>query len=66
MAGLSWNTHRLVHHAERNFVVALVLGGNLRPKAGELGVGGSALADDLAVPTCVVVDVDDAEGGACI
>lgn len=58
-------TYRLVHDAKGNLVVALVLGGNLRPKAGELSVGGAALTDDLAVPAGVVVDVNNAESSAC-
>ena len=58
------DTYRLVHDAKGDLVVALVLGGNLRPKAGEVSVGGTALADNLAVPAGVVVDVDNAESGA--
>lgn len=58
------DAYRLVHDAKGNLVVALVLGGNLRPKAGEVSVGGTALANDLAVPAGVVVDVDNAEGSA--
>jgi hypothetical protein len=54
----------LVHQAKSDFVVALVLGSDLGPDASEIVVGGSALADDGAVPTGVVVQVDDAEGGA--
>ena len=61
---LQEDTYRLVHDAKGDLVVALVLGGNLRPKAGELSVGGTALANDLAVPAGVVVDVDNAEGSA--
>jgi hypothetical protein len=54
----------LVHETKGDLVVVLVLGGDLRPDAGEVVVGGSALADDGAVPAGVVVEVDDAEGGA--
>ena len=58
------DTYRLVHDAKGDLVVALVLGSNLRPKAGEVSVGGTALANDLAVPAGVVVDVDNAESCA--
>ena len=58
------DTYRLVHDAKGDLVVALVLGGNLRPKAGEVSVGGTALADNLAVPAGVVVDVDNTESSA--
>lgn len=59
------DTYRLVHDAKGDLVVALVLGSNLRPKAGEVSVGGTALANDLAVPAGVVVDVDNAKSSAC-
>ena len=58
------DTYRLVHDAKGDLVVALVLGSNLRPKAGEVSVSGTALANDLAVPAGVVVDVDNAERSA--
>jgi hypothetical protein len=58
------DTYGLVHEAKRNLVVALVLGGNLRPDASELGIGRSALANDGAVPAAVVVQVDDTESSA--
>jgi hypothetical protein len=58
------DTYGLVHEAKGNLVVALVLGSNLRPKAGKVSVGGTALANDLAVPAGVVVDVDNAESSA--
>lgn len=58
------DTYGLVHETKGNLVVALVLGSNLRPKAGEVSVGGTALANDLAVPAGVVVDVDNAESSA--
>lgn len=52
----------LVHQAERDVLLRLVLGSDLRPDIGELGVCGSTLTDDAAVPAGVVVQVDDAEG----
>lgn len=55
-------TYRLVHHTESNLSVALVLGSNLRPKAGKLDVGRTALADNGAVPAGVVVNVNDTHG----
>jgi hypothetical protein len=58
------DTYGLVHKAKGNLVVALVLGSNLRPKAGEVRISGTALANDLAVPAGVVVDVDNAERSA--
>ena len=64
LEALIGNTYRLVHKAERNLSVALVLGGNLRPDAGELSVSRSALANNSAVPAAVVVEVDDAERSA--
>lgn len=54
----------LVHQAEHNVLLRLVLGSKLRPDIGELGVGGTALADDGAVPARVVVQVENA-GRAC-
>ena len=41
---------RLVHDAESDLGVSLVLGRNLAPKVGKLGVCRSTLADDLTVP----------------
>lgn len=55
-------TYRLVHDAESDLIVALVLGGNLRPEAGKFGVAGTALADNGAVPAGIVVNVDNAHG----
>ena len=57
-------TYRLVHQAKGDLVVALVLRRNLRPKASELGVRRSSLANDPTVPTGVVVDVNDAKCSA--
>ena len=51
----------LVHQAKCDPAVALVLGRDLRPKAGELGVCRTALTNDRSVPTGVVVDVNDAK-----
>lgn len=59
-------TYGLVHKTESNLVVALVLGSDLRPNAGELSISRPALADNGAVPAGVVVEVDNAEGGAGI
>jgi hypothetical protein len=59
-------TYGLVHHTESNLGVALVLGSNLRPKAGKLDVGRTALANNGTVPAAVVVHVDNAHGGAGI
>jgi hypothetical protein len=61
---LTWSqdfAYGLVHQAKGNSGVALVLGRDLRPKAGELGVCRSALANDSTVPTGIVVDVDNAK-----
>lgn len=52
----------LVHDAEDDVGVVGVLCSKRRPERGKLVVGGTALADDLAVPAGVVVDVDDALG----
>lgn len=52
----------LVHDAEDDVGVVGVLGGKRRPESGELVVGRAALADDLAVPAGIVVDVQDALG----
>jgi hypothetical protein len=62
--GVDGDIVRLVHEAESDLVVALVLGSDLGPDAGEVVVGGSALADNGAVPASVVVQVNDAKGGA--
>lgn len=56
--------YRLVHETKSDLVVVLILGGDLRPKAGELSVGRTALTDNGAVPARVVVDVDNAECSA--
>lgn len=58
--------YRLIHDGESDLRLALVLGRNLRPKAGKVAVRGTALANDLAVPAGVVVDVDDAHGSTGI
>ena len=52
----------LVHQAEDDVGLAGVGLGELGPEGGEVVVGGAALADDVAVPAGVVVDVDDAVG----
>ena len=52
---------RLVHDAEDDVGLRCVFLGELGPEVGELVVGRSALADDAAVPSGVVVHVDDAE-----
>lgn len=49
----------LVHDAEHNLVVVGVLSSQLAPQASKLLVGGTALANDLAVPSSVVVNVKD-------
>jgi hypothetical protein len=61
---LGGKTYGLVHHTEGDLGVALVLGSNLRPKAGKLDVGRTALANNGAVPAAIVVEVDDAESSA--
>lgn len=53
---------RLVHDAERNLGVRLVLGGDLAPEGSELSIGRSTLTNDRTVVAGVVVDVDDAHG----
>lgn len=55
----------LVHETEGDLWLGSVLGGQLRPERGELGVSdtSTALADNVSVPATVVVDVDDAEIG---
>lgn len=55
---------RLVHDAKCHLRGRGVLGGELRPERGELSVGHAGLPYDVTVPASVVVDVDDAEGGA--
>lgn len=52
---------RFVHDAKDDFRVVLVFRSELRPQAGELLVGGSALGDDSSVPSGVVVHVEDDE-----
>ena len=52
----------LVHDTESDLGLRSVLGGQLRPDGGELGVGGAAAAaDDGTVPAGVVVEVDDTQ-----
>jgi hypothetical protein len=63
---LGEDTHGLVHKTESDLVVALVLRSDLGPDARELNIGGSALANDGAVPAAVVVKVDDTESSAGI
>jgi hypothetical protein len=52
----------LVHQAKGNVLLRCVLGCDLGPDIGELRVGWAALADDLAVPSGVVVEVEKADG----
>jgi hypothetical protein len=47
----------LVHHAKDHVRVGCVFGGKLRPDASKLRICRSALADDLAIPARVVVDL---------
>lgn len=54
----------LVHDAKSDLAAAAVLLGQLSPDACELGVGRTTLADDLTVPSSVIVEVEDAELGA--
>ena len=51
----------LVHQAESDLALRRVLGRDLGPDISELVVGWAALADDLAVPAGVVVEVDEAD-----
>jgi len=53
-------THRFIHQPKGHLAVTFVFGGELTPKAGKLGIGWTTLADDPAVPTRVVMDVDNA------
>jgi hypothetical protein len=55
--------YRLVHEAKSNLGVALVLSCDLRPKTGKLGVSGTTLTDNRAVPTSIIVNVNDTKGG---
>ena len=55
------SAYRLVHQTKRNLIVALVLRRDLRPKTGELGVGGTTLTHDGTVPTSVIMDINNAE-----
>jgi hypothetical protein len=52
----------LVHQAESDVLLRCVLGRDLGPDIGELVVSWAALADDLAVPAGVVVEVNEADG----
>lgn len=56
-------TYWLVHDTKSNLGVVSVLGGDLGPERGELSVRWAALTNDLAVPSGVVVDIDDAHLG---
>ena len=56
---------RLVHQAEDDVALRGVFLSELAPEVGELVVRDSALADDAAVPTGVIVHVEDAEGPGC-
>jgi hypothetical protein len=53
---------RLVHQAESDVLLRCVLGRDLGPDIGELVVSWAALADDLAVPAGVVMEVNEADG----
>lgn len=55
---------RLVHDAKDDVCVVGVLCGKRGPESSELLIGGSGggLANDVAVPAGIVVDVDDALG----
>ena len=56
------NLMGLVHNAEDNAGLVLVVCRELAPDAGELGVGRPTLTDDSTVPACIVVKVDDDVG----
>lgn len=58
------SAYRLVHQTKCNLVVALVLGRDLRPKTGELGVSGTTLTHDGTVPTSIIVDINNAKCSA--
>lgn len=58
-------THRFVHQSKGNLAIAFEFGCELTPKARELSVGRTALSDDPAVPTRVVVDIDNAHLRTC-
>lgn len=53
------DTYRLVHDAESNLGATLVFGSNLRPQASKVLIGRATLADYVAVPAGVVVQVND-------
>lgn len=50
---------RFVHQPKDDFGVRAVLLGQLFPDASQLSVGRSTLSDDSAVPTSIVVEVED-------
>jgi len=57
---------RLIHYFEHHLYIVLVLGRKLAPQAVELRVRWPALANDRTIPTCVVVDVKDAQRSAAV
>jgi hypothetical protein len=61
-------TYGLVHDAEYNLGVRLVFRSQLAPETRKIFVGRTAttLADNLAVPAGIIVDVDYAELGTSV
>ena len=57
------SSYRLIHQTKGDLVVTLVLCRDLRPKTSELCVCGPTLSYDRTVPTCVVVNVNNAKCG---
>ena len=53
---------RLVHDAKDDLALSLVDVGQLRPDASKLLICRSTLTDNATIPSCIVVDINDARG----
>ena len=58
-AQMSLTIVRFVHQPHYNFLLVRILLREFLPQVGEDVRAGTSLADDLAIPACVVVDVND-------
>lgn len=56
--GVVWDIMWLVHQAEDDLGLVLVLGSEKCPHRCEVGIGRTALSDDPSVPPCIVVQVN--------
>ena len=57
----SWMTYRLIDNAKSNLRIGLILHSQLTPQTRKLCVCWPALTNDLSIPSCIVVNINDAQ-----